>query len=81
MTTHQLWQKSDNYKWPLAFKRKYDNDDRNASIFLKITYVLHRNISHVCEKFGKDRPNIKKAMAIFRIARRTIWVLQPDRPR
>ena len=32
--------------------------------------------SHFCEKFGKDRPNIKKAMAIFRIARRTIWVLQ-----
>ena len=38
--------------------------------------MLHLNIAHVCEKFGKDRPNIKNVMAIFRIARRTIRVLQ-----
>ena len=47
--------------------------------FFKITYVLHLNIVHVCEKFCKDRPNIKNVMAIFRIARQ--YEYNSDHPR
>ena len=50
----------------LAFKRKNNNDEMTS---LKIIYVLHLSIFHVCGKFGKDRPNIKKVMPMFRIAR------------
>ena len=68
MTTHQLWQKSDNYKWPLAFKRTYDNDE-----MLRFFSKLYMCCIWIFPMFVK---NLVKIVQILRNLWRTIWVLQ-----